>query len=194
MSNGFCFFGVVMRTTSIKRLPPLQLVGRMWEEARHPPMPRHPGLGRREEVVAAAEAAVINIEGGLGQQGHATPPGQQHQFPGNTQGHPSGSALTNSVASYFDTLVSTASHTNNYCAGNFPSNAATVSTPNTVCQICFCSGYSAAACPQRYTTCPNQPMVLAFATFNTGETSDTVWFSDSAAASHMTPSEGPSHG
>lgn len=59
--------------------------------------------------------------------------------------------------------------------------------PNTVCQIYFCLGHSVAGCPQRYNSRPSKPIVPAFATFNAGKTSDTMWFPDLAVASHMTP-------
>lgn len=124
-------------------------------------------------------------------QGNATTPGQQQQqFPTSILGHPTGYAFSNSVGSYSNTVVSFASRTNNYCAGNYPSGAAISSSPNTQCYICFCPGHGATASPQRYASRTNQTMVPAFDTFNPGETSDTMWFLDSIATSHMTPSEG----
>lgn len=104
------------------------------------------------------------------------------------------SVYCNSVMSSCDISSTASSCANLSSAGSYPSGAANASNPNTVCQICFNTGYGVGDCPQRYTPKTRRLMVPAFATFNTGDGNDCVWYPDSAAASHMTPSEGPVNG
>ncbi|CAH9136427.1 unnamed protein product [Cuscuta epithymum] len=61
--------------------------------------------------------------------------------------------------------------------------------PPIVCQICFSPGHSALACP-RYVN-PSAPALVALPT---GESNESVWYPDSGASAHMTPSEGQPHG
>ena len=102
---------------------------------------------------------------------------------------PIGSAYGNTIFSWSSIQCSSPSCTNHVSAGYNSFEGVLGSHPNAVCHICFAPGHTAVGCPQRYT--PSQPhSVPAFATFNAINANESVWYPDSATASHMTPMEG----
>ncbi|CAH9126696.1 unnamed protein product [Cuscuta epithymum] len=58
--------------------------------------------------------------------------------------------------------------------------------PPVVCQLCFSAGHSALQCPSRYAP-PSAPALL---TSNNGDSNTALWYPDSGASAHMTPTEG----
>ncbi|CAH9075356.1 unnamed protein product [Cuscuta epithymum] len=73
----------------------------------------------------------------------------------------------------------------------FPSDGGILGSapPPIVCQICFSTGHSAIACPSRFSQ-PSAPALLT----TPGETNPALWYPDSGASAHMTPSKGQTHG
>ncbi|CAH9072834.1 unnamed protein product [Cuscuta epithymum] len=62
--------------------------------------------------------------------------------------------------------------------------------PPVVCQLCFSAGHSALQCPSRYAP-PSAPALL---TSNNGDSNTALWYPDSGASAHMTPTEGQNFG
>ena len=74
--------------------------------------------------------------------------------------------------------------------GNNSSEGVFGSHLNAVCQICFVPGKTAATCPSQYLSQQSSVPVQAYATFNAVDANESVWYPDSAVASHMNPGEG----
>ena len=75
-------------------------------------------------------------------------------------------------------------------AGNNSLEGVFGSHPNAVCQICLTTGHTATGCPNCYLPQQQSTPVQAYATFNAFDANESVWYPDSATASHVTPNEG----
>ncbi|CAH9130987.1 unnamed protein product [Cuscuta epithymum] len=120
------------------------------------------------------------------------PPAPQQPFPPRGQSHNGfpGTVLSNTCRVMANTYALSSCVTNHTFSG-FPSveNSFQSPPPPVVCQICFSPGHSALSC-SRFVN-QNTP---ALAALPTGESNDSVWYPDSGASAHMTPSEGQPHG
>ncbi|CAH9125443.1 unnamed protein product [Cuscuta epithymum] len=123
-----------------------------------------------------------------GQQSYAGQQGQQlpgGQFVGRQQpGYSSPTYGRPPVP--FQGVLSSSSNTT-----GFPSGEGILGSipPPVVCQLCFNAGHSALQCPSRFSQ-PSAPALLA----NNGESNSALWYPDSGASAHMTPTEGQTLG
>lgn len=92
----------------------------------------------------------------------------------------------NSAASLSHIQCATASVTKSLTTGNDTFEGVLGLGPNIICQICHSPGHNAIVCSLCYQ--PRQSAALP--AMATAKASETLWYRDSAATSHMTPDEG----
>jgi len=122
-------------------------------------------------------------------QGGGNRNSNQTQHQSASKSVPARTVYDNTVFSWSSIQCSSPSRTNIVSAGNNSSKGVLGSHPTAVCQICFAPGHTTIGCPQHYI--PSQSSsVPTFATFNAIDANESVWYPNSAAASHMVPDEG----
>jgi len=102
---------------------------------------------------------------------------------------PNGIVYGGTDVSSSSTFCSPVLDTHYFSAGTNQSEGILGSHPNVISQICLAPGHSADTCPNRYHP-RQQPVLPAYATFNSVDAGEQIWYPDSAAASHMTPNDG----